>query len=180
MPGNVVLYNYSKGKENPKHQKGKKDMNAIVQYLWSRYEKLAYTKNYIFGFMYADFIYYYITSTIIIGLVTDTASTKNGGGKSLRYSPKKEEKQKLIESGIAKILCTKSKFLSEVENSKYNKGEIFEKLIAEKHNQKWQKDNRKFTESGDIIINGIHYQIKFQKATITSEKTLEKLEKEKR
>ena len=152
-------------------------MNAIVEYLMSRYEKLAYTNKYIFGFIYGEFVYYYETESVIIGMVADTASAKNGGGKSLRYCPKKAEKENLISSGIAKVLCTKSKFMSEVENSKYNKGEIFEKMITEKNNQKWEKDNKKFTECGDIVINGTHYQIKFQKATFTNETTLDRLER---
>lgn len=152
-------------------------MNAIVEYLMNRYEKLAYTNKYIFGFIQGEFVYYYETESIIIGMVADTASSKNGGGKSLRYCPKKAEKENLILSGIAKILCTKSKFMNEVENSKYNKGEIFEKMITEKNNQKWEKDNKKFTECGDIVINGTHYQIKFQKATFTNETTLDRLER---
>ena len=58
------------------------------------------------------------------------------------------------------------------EESKYNRGEIFEKLVTEFYGQKWEKDNVPFTDDGDLTVNGIAYQIKFQKATFTSEKQL--------
>jgi len=64
-----------------------------------------------------------------------------------------------------------------VADSKYNRGEIFEKIITEKGGQAWEKDNLKFTEVPDTIIDGIGYQIKFEKATFTNEKSLASLEK---
>jgi hypothetical protein len=39
----------------------------------------------------------------------------------------------------------------------------------------WEKDNVPFTEDGDLTANGIAYQIKFEKATFTNEKTLARL-----
>jgi hypothetical protein len=62
-----------------------------------------------------------------------------------------------------------------VEESKYNKGEIFEKLVTENFGQEWTKDNVPFTKGGDLTVNGIAYQIKFEKATFTNEKTLARL-----
>ena len=60
-----------------------------------------------------------------------------------------------------------------VETTKYNKGEIFEKLITEYFGMKWEKDNVPFTEGGDIEINGKAFQIKYEKATFTNEKFLQ-------
>ena len=51
-----------------------------------------------------------------------------------------------------------------VENSKYNKGEIFEKLITESYGQKWEKDNVPFFSGADLTVNNIAYSIKFEKA----------------
>ena len=67
--------------------------------------------------------------------------------------------------------------MKQVENSKYNKGEIFEKFITEYFGQKWEKDNIPFTEAGDIEINGVAYQIKYELASFCSETTLARLSK---
>lgn len=75
----------------------------------------------------------------------------------------------------AKVLCSKEFFETTAKESKYNKGEIFEKLVTEYFAQEWTKDNIPFTEAGDIEINGKAYQIKFEKATFTNEKTLAKM-----
>ena len=61
--------------------------------------------------------------------------------------------------------------------SKYNRGEVFEKLITEYFGQTWVKDNIPYTEAVDIEVDGIAYQIKFEKATFTNEKTLARLPK---
>lgn len=58
------------------------------------------------------------------------------------------------------------------KDSKYNRGEIFEKMVTELNGQEWEKDNVPFTDDGDLTVDGIAYQIKFEKATFTSEKQL--------
>jgi hypothetical protein len=62
-----------------------------------------------------------------------------------------------------------------VKESKYNKGEIFEKLITEMNGQTWTKDNADFWKDGDLTVNGKSFQIKYEKATFTNEKTLARL-----
>ena len=47
--------------------------------------------------------------------------------------------------------------------------------MTESFGQVWEKDNVPFTEDGDLTVNGIAYQIKFEKATFTNEKTLARL-----
>ena len=77
----------------------------------------------------------------------------------------------------AKPLCSSEYFEDIVNNSKYNNGEIFEKLVTEYFGQVWTKNNVPFTEDGDITINKVAYQIKFQKATFCNEKSLASLKK---
>ena len=48
-------------------------------------------------------------------------------------------------------------------------------MVTEKFGQVWTKNSIPFTECGDININGIEYQIKYQGATFTNEKILNKL-----
>ena len=47
----------------------------------------------------------------------------------------------------------------------------------EPYYDEWEKDNVPFTEAGDIEVNGIAYQIKFEKATFTNEKSIANLGK---
>ena len=75
------------------------------------------------------------------------------------------------------VLCSKKFFEETASASKYNKGEIFEKMVTEHFGQVWEKDNVPFTEDGDITVDGIAYQIKFQKATFCNEKSIANLEK---
>ena len=105
-------------------------------------------------------------------LKLDKAS--RGAGYSLRFCPNKNQKAFLLSKG-AYPLCSKDFFETSVKESKYNKGEIFEKMVTEYFGQIWEKDNIPFTEDGDLTVNGIAYQIKFEKATFTNEKTLARM-----
>ena len=62
-----------------------------------------------------------------------------------------------------------------VETSKYNRGEIYEKIVTEFFGKEWEKDNVPYTEAGDLEVNGIAYQIKFEKATFVNEKGLARI-----
>ena len=75
------------------------------------------------------------------------------------------------------ILCSEEYFERLFADSKYNRGEIFEKLVTEYFGQVWEKDNVPFTQAGDIEIDGIAYQIKYQKATFCTEDSIANLEK---
>ena len=48
-------------------------------------------------------------------------------------------------------------------------------MVTEYFGREWKKDNVPFTEGGDLTVNEIAYQIKFEKATFTNEKTLARL-----
>lgn len=141
----------------------------------SAYEKFSFSHNYIIGFSYKGNIYAHIChmEDMTESLHIDSASQKNGGGHSLRFTPSTAFKKSILDKCF--LLMTTSKFEDEVQNSIYNKGEVFEKAITEKYSQVWVKDNVPFYMGGDIEVNGIPYQIKFQKATFCTEKQLEKL-----
>ena len=105
-------------------------------------------------------------------LKLDKAS--RGAGYALRFCPNNAQKAFLLAKG-ATVLCSKEFFETSVKNSIYNKGEIFEKMVTESFGQEWEKDNIPFTEAGDLEVNGIAYQIKFEKATFTNEKILARM-----
>lgn len=77
----------------------------------------------------------------------------------------------------AYMVCSSEYFNGLVTETKYNRGEIFEKIITERNGQEWVKDNVPFTKAGDLMVNEISYQIKFEKAAYCNEKLLANLGK---
>jgi hypothetical protein len=147
---------------------------ALFEKLINRYNELAYTHNYIYGFYFQNVVYMVETTAEIMPYILKLDKASRGAGYSLRFCPTKEQKAFLLAKG-AKVLCSKEFFETSVKKSKYNKGEIFEKMVTEFYGQEWTKDNVPFTEDGDLTTNGIAYQIKFEKATFTNEKTLARM-----
>lgn len=148
----------------------------LLNNLINSYNKLSYTHNYIFGFNFKGNLYAVVTTSEVLPYILTLDSASRGAGYALRFNPTNEQKVFLLSKG-AELICSTKFFLETVENSKYNKGEIFEKLCTENVGQKWEKDNVPFTDGGDLTVNGIAYQIKFEKATFTNEKTLARLSK---
>ena len=109
------------------------------------------------------------------GVKLDKAS--RGAGYSIRFKPNKSDKINLLAKG-AKVLCSVEYFEELVKNSKYNKGEIIEKLVTEYYGQEWEKDNVPFTDDGDLTVNNIAYQIKFERATFINEKQIARMRAE--
>lgn len=147
---------------------------AIFQSMIIRYNAVAFTHMYVYGFIDRGNVYmaYVDASAMPYLLKLDRAS--RGAGYSLRFRPTRAQKE-LLKTYKCEILCSVAFFKDMVANSKHNKGEIFEKLVTEKFGQEWHKDNTPFTEDGDITVNGVAYQIKFQNATFCNEKTLANL-----
>lgn len=147
---------------------------TIFNYLINEYNRLAYTHNYIFGFAYKGVVYAITTDNTVLPYILKLDKASRGAGYSIRFCPTNAQKVMLIAQG-ADVVCSLDYFNEVVETTKYNKGEIFEKMMTEKVGQTWTKDNVPFTEDGDLTDNGIAYQIKYQGATFTNEKTLAKL-----
>ena len=150
----------------------------IMNYLINAYNELAYTHNYILGYVAEGMVYGarlenaesllpYITSL-------DRASKKNGGTIQLKYKPNKKQVAVVIENAVEiKAICTVDYLEKLNATNRQNRGQIFETLVAEtfKGYQVEQK-NAKFTDCGDVIINNRHYQVKYLKATFTDERTI--------
>ena len=149
-------------------------MMTIFQTLINGYNTLSYTHNYIFGFEYKGTIYAVEAHAEDLPYILKLDRASRGAGYALRFAPTADQKVFLLAKG-AMVVCSSEYFKNEVENSIYNKGEIFEKIITERCGQTWVKDNVPYTEGGDIEIEGTAYQIKFQKATFTNEKSLNRM-----
>lgn len=144
---------------------------VIFEKLINFYESKAYAHEYIFGFEFAGNIYSARVGSDVLPFVMTLDSASRGQGYSLRFKPNKNQKALLMGKG-ATVLCSVEYFNNEVDNSKYNRGEIFEKLVTESYGQTWTKDNVPYTEAGDIEVDGVAIQIKFNKATFTNEKSM--------
>ena len=147
---------------------------TIFNTLISDYNKFSFTHNYIFGFTYKGIVYSVKATSEILPYILKLDKASRGAGYALRFKPTNEQKLFLIARG-AKAICSTAVFDNMVAESVYNRGEVFEKIETEYAGQTWTKDNVPFYMDGDLTVNGIAYQIKFEKATFTNEKQMMKL-----
>ena len=148
---------------------------AIMNLLVEGYESIAYTDNYIYGFRFNGAIYM-VNMRGLDSRVLKLDRASRGAGYALRFKPSKSIKVWLLSKG-AEVLCSEDFFNTLVATMKYNRGEIFEKLVTEHFGQVWTKDNIPFTEQGDINVDGIEIQIKFEKATFINEAQIARMER---
>ena len=148
---------------------------ALLFDMTNRYNSLAYTHHYIFGFAYKGNVYMAHAESDILSAILMLDKASRGAGYALRFKPNNAIKVALLTN--ATLLCSKAYFEEVVADSIYNRGEIFEKMVTEYYGQEWEKDDIPFTEDGDITVDGIAYQIKYEKATFCNEKSLANMEK---
>lgn len=144
---------------------------ALKEKMVEFYNTNAFTHNYIFGFRMNGNIWLVKVTSEILPFVLMLDKASRGAGYALRFKPNKAVKTLLLSKG-AEVLCSEKLFDELCTSSKYNKGEIFEKLVTELNGQEWEKDNVPFTDDGDLTVNGIAWQIKFEKATFINEKQM--------
>ena len=136
--------------------------------MFETYEKFNKAEKYIIGFSHKGMVYMQMVDNLNLDMITLESASKNQG-VSLRFRPKAAHKaQMLLES-----ICLGT--MEMLIDTKYNKGEMFEKLITEYYGQEWVKDTVPFHKAGDINLNGVEIQIKFEKAAFCTSKTLERL-----
>lgn len=151
---------------------------AIQKYLIDSYNRIAFTHSYIFGYVEGGMVYgaKVADGRKILPYISclDCASSKNGGTIQLKYKPNRHQISVIIESAEEiRAICSENFLENEFRSTKFNRGQIFEKLVAETFGG-YQVENKsaKFTDCGDIIVDTIHYQVKYLKATFTDERTL--------
>lgn len=132
------------------------------------YERYSAAHKYILGFTYKKQVYMLIVDKLDPSMVYTTTASRNQG-TALRYRLRREQKMALLH----KAVCLGSTDILVAD--KYNKGELFEKIVTERYNQQWCKDSTPFYMDGDLTVDGIKYQIKFEYASLCTSKTLAKL-----
>ena len=126
--------------------------------------------SYIIGFVNKGLLYFTKVAHMNLEWLKVEKVSRNQG-KDLRLRMRVAHWKSLIESGS--VICLGSADM--LKASKYNKGEIFEKIITEYYGQTWEKDNIGFDKDGDIIINGEKIQIKLNSATLLNDKRIARL-----
>lgn len=150
-------------------------MLTLFKNMIDRYNDLAFTHLYIWGFTYKKTVYMAFTTSEVMPFICKLDKASRGAGMALRFCPNAEQKVFLLP--YAQPLCSE-KYMDELHaESGYNYGEIFEKIVTEKYGQVWVKDNVPFTKGPDLWIGNKPYQIKYQKATFCNEKSLANLSK---
>ena len=159
------------------------EKNIIRSAMVRRYNKGAYTHNYIFGFTRKGMVYA-VQVDNACDLLTELTfvEKRSGTGMNLRFRPNKTQ-QEIIFANASRVEILGSVEWLEAEklNFKNNRGDAFEYNACKRWNGE-QPANRaeKFTTCGDFWTeDGKHFQCKFGAstgaATFTDEKTLANL-----
>lgn len=154
---------------------------SVKTYLLCEYIRLAATHAYIFGYAVGGVVYAarIMDARALLPLLTyvDKASSKNGGTYSLKYRANMTTWAAVVSQAVeVKMVCTVEYLENLKANSKKNRGQLFEELVAKTFGGELEtKSNLKFTEGGDMNLDGVAYQIKYTKATFTDEKTIQNL-----
>ena len=138
--------------------------------LLNAYNATSAAAAYILGFMLNGNVYQIILNHLpewLIGM--DRESTSHGGALKLRIRMTTIARRRLMNMGAA-YLGT----VDEILSSRKNKGEAFEKYVTEKAGQEWHKDSIPYYIDGDLTVDGIKYQIKFESASLANENTIKK------
>lgn len=132
------------------------------------YRKLSAADSYILGFIFNKMLYFVEVAEIMPRFLTVEEASRNQG-ENLRLRIRKAYKESLMKKNP---ICLGSADL--LNQEKYNKGEIFEKLVTEYFGQTWVKDTIPFWVQGDINVEGREVQIKLDSATLMNTKQIKK------
>lgn len=134
----------------------------------TNYEKFSHAEKYIIGYVCQKMVYMVMVDKISPDFLTVERASRNAG-MSLRLRIKAEYRRALLGDSV----CLGSADM--LTDSKYNRGEMFEKAVTEYYGQKWKKDDIPFWVAGDINLEGVEVQIKLDSATLMSTSLMNKL-----
>ena len=134
----------------------------------AEYENYSAADSYILGFVYNKGLYMVEVAKVALDILAVELASRNQG-ENLRLRIRKAQKEALVEN--ATLIGSADDLVAD----KYNRGEIFEKLVTEYYGQTWEKDTVPFWVKGDITLGGKEVQIKLDGATMVNSKLLAKL-----
>lgn len=135
------------------------------------YRKYSAADSYIVGYVHDKMLYFVEMAEIAPRFLNVEEASRNQG-ENLRLRIKKNYKRQLMKKNP---VCLGS--ADRLTADKYNRGEIFEKLVTEYFGQTWEKDTIPFWVQGDINLDGREVQIKLDSATLMNTKQIKKLQK---
>jgi len=139
------------------------------------YERFTGAEGYAIGFHIGEDVYCAMLDRIPRRYTClQKESKSNGGGYGLYIRIRTDKaRNELLKMGAVKVGT-----LADITDKTYNKGVMFEKLVYELNGQTFRgKDSVRFTEGGDIIIDGKEIQVKYEHARICYDRTLKNLKK---
>jgi hypothetical protein len=137
--------------------------------LLNYYRKYSAADSYILGFVFDKKLYFIEVAEIMPRFLSVEPASRNQG-ENLRLRLKKKYREQLMKKNP---ICLGDASLLVAE--KYNKGEIFEKLVTEYFNQTWKKDTIPFWVQGDIRVDEKEIQIKLDSATLMNTSQIKKI-----
>lgn len=148
---------------------------AYMDEMIAFYHDTAFTDCYMMGFENNGNLYNVTLKwdEFRAALKYDRAAASKGGMLKIRVKPAaallNKWARRAVKVGIAAELT---------EDKKHNRGENYERIITEKLcGEQWEKDSIPYTDAGDVIYNGVSYQVKFFGAELTNAKTYENMKK---
>lgn len=146
---------------------------ALLNSMVERYLEHSHVEMYKLGFELDGVIYNATVNHNELYKYVKLDKASRGAGYSVRFSPSK--KMKIAMLPIAEVLCSKEYFDERFNGWKYNKGETHEAITTEFYGQKWEKDNERFDGHADLEVDGVGYELKFERGTFCNEKSLANL-----
>ena len=107
-------------------------------------------------------------------LTISRKASKRGGGAVLRFRPSNTYKVDIRNRWGVVTLCTYGELVETLENmraasdkpSKLNLGHAVEYKLCERWDVEWILDDTSHTVKGDITVDGVEYQVKWQGASL--------------
>lgn len=107
-------------------------------------------------------------------LTMDRKSSSHGGGLVLRFRPTTTYKADMRNRYGAVTICTYGELVETLENMravahkprKLNLGHAVEYVLCKRWGVKWELDDTSHKVKGDITLDGVEYQVKWQGASL--------------
>lgn len=107
-------------------------------------------------------------------LTTSRKSSSHGGGQVLRFRPTNTYKVDMRNRYGAVTVCTYGELVETLENMravadkprKLNLGHAVEYVLCKRWGLEWELDDTSHTVKGDISLDGVEYQVKWQGASL--------------
>ena len=169
-PAYGIIHNVRRAKSPPANRLKEVIIMTHTERI-NNYKATSAAHAYIIGFIVKTLVYCLTLTELPDWMFKDDREgTSHGGALKLRFNPTKNDKYVMIHTMGAEVVGT----VDEVLTGRKNKGEAWEKYLTEKAGQTWKKDSVPYYLDGDLTVDGIKYQIKFESASFANENTIQK------